>query len=152
MTIGEKLRQLREGAHVSRGELAQLTGVRENHIQKIETGWTSQPGYKTLGILLDAALQRRANHDEWVADDFQPYKGTDASAEVFQGKVARVRNEQDREMKLSELVPVKSRYKVLRGGSWKGDPFSTATYHRDYAWPNYASDFYGFRCASDLDK
>jgi iron(II)-dependent oxidoreductase len=41
---------------------------------------------------------------------------------------------------------------VLRGGSWKGDPFSTATYHRDYSWPNAASDFYGFRCASDVPK
>ena len=30
------------------------------------------------------------NVDEWVADDFLPYKGTDAAADVFQGKVARV--------------------------------------------------------------
>jgi formylglycine-generating enzyme required for sulfatase activity len=89
------------------------------------------------------------NVDEWVADNFEPYKGSDASSDTFQGKVARVRSESDRVMKLSDMVPVKGRYKVLRGGSWKGDPFSTATYHRDYAWPNYASDFYGFRCAMD---
>ena len=92
------------------------------------------------------------NVDEWVADDFAPYKGTDASPEVFKGKVARVQSEQDRQMKLSDLVTVNRQYKVLRGGSWKGDPFSTATYHRDYAWPNYASDFYGFRCAMDSEK
>ena len=55
-------------------------------------------------------------------------------------------------MKISDLVPVNKQYKVLRGGSWKGDPFSTATYHRDYALANYASDFYGFRCASDIAK
>lgn len=90
------------------------------------------------------------NVDEWVQDDFLPYKGTDAPADVFQGKVARVLDPQDRALKLSDMVPVKRAYKVLRGGSWKGDPFSTATYHRDYSWPNYASDFYGFRCASDL--
>jgi len=38
--------------------------------------------------------------------------------------------------------------RVMRGGSWKGDPFSTMTYHRNYSLPNMASDFYGFRCAS----
>jgi len=37
---------------------------------------------------------------------------------------------------------------VLRGGSWKGDPFSTSLYHRDFAYPDHAADFYGFRCAS----
>jgi iron(II)-dependent oxidoreductase len=92
------------------------------------------------------------NVDEWVEDDFLPYKGTDAEKEVFKGKVARVQSDQDRAMKLSEQVEVNRNYKVLRGGSWKGDPFSTATYHRDYSWPNYASDFYGFRCASSAKK
>jgi iron(II)-dependent oxidoreductase len=92
------------------------------------------------------------NVDEWVEDDFLPYKGTDAAADVFQGKVAKVMDAQDRAMKLSDMVPVNRQYKVLRGGSWKGDPFSTASYHRDYSWPNFASDFYGFRCASDVRK
>lgn len=90
------------------------------------------------------------NVNEWVQDDFLPYKGTDAEAEVFKGKIAKVQNEQDQAMKVADLVPVNKYYKVLRGGSWKGDPFSTATYHRDYSWPNYASDFYGFRCASSV--
>lgn len=92
------------------------------------------------------------NVDEWVEDDFLPYKGTDATADVFQGKVARVLSSEDSAMKISDMVPVNRQYKVLRGGSWKGDPFSTASYHRDYSWPNYASDFYGFRCASDSGK
>ena len=92
------------------------------------------------------------NVDEWVEDDFVPYKGTDAPAEIFQGKVAKMMNAEDRSMKLAELVPVNKQYKVLRGGSWKGDPFATATYHRDYSWPNSASDFYGFRCAADAEK
>jgi iron(II)-dependent oxidoreductase len=92
------------------------------------------------------------NVDEWVEDDFMPYEGTDATKEVFQGKIAKVQTDQDQALKLSELVAVNKQYKVLRGGSWKGDPFSTATYHRDYAWSNYASDFFGFRCAADLEK
>ncbi|HTN93742.1 MAG TPA: formylglycine-generating enzyme family protein [Gallionella sp.] len=104
------------------------------------------------GVSPYGAFDMAGNVDEWVEDDFLPYKGTDAPADVFQGKVARVLNAQDQAMKLSDMVPVNRLYKVLRGGSWKGDPFSTASYHRDYSWPNYASDFYGFRCASDPGK
>lgn len=92
------------------------------------------------------------NVDEWTASKFLPYKGTDASSDVFQGRVARVTSAEDQAMKISDMVRVNRHYKVLRGGSWKSDPFSTETYHRDYAWPNSASDFYGFRCASDLKK
>lgn len=92
------------------------------------------------------------NVDEWVADDFVPYPGTDADATVFKGKVAKVADAQDRAMKITDMVEVNKQYKVLRGGSWKGDPFATASYHRDYSWPNLASDFYGFRCASDIKK
>jgi gamma-glutamyl hercynylcysteine S-oxide synthase len=92
------------------------------------------------------------NVDEWTESDFAPYKGTDADAEVFKAKVAKVESAQDRAMKVSDMVPVNRLYKVLRGGSWKGDPFSTASYHRDYSLPNFASDFYGFRCASDVKK
>jgi len=104
------------------------------------------------GVSPYGVFDMAGNVDEWVEDDFMPYEGTDATKEVFQGKVAKAQDDQDRAMKLSELVPVNRQYKVLRGGSWKGDPFSTATYHRDYAWSNYASDFYGFRCASELEK
>lgn len=90
------------------------------------------------------------NVDEWTASDFVPYSGTDADAEIFKAKVAKVDSAEDRALKVADLVHVNRRYKVLRGGSWKGDPFSTATYHRDFALPNLASDFYGFRCASDV--
>jgi iron(II)-dependent oxidoreductase len=92
------------------------------------------------------------NVDEWIDDDFMPYSGTDASKDIFQAKIAKTQDDQDQAMKISDLVPINKQYKVLRGGSWKGDPFSTATYHRDYALANYASDFYGFRCAENIAK
>lgn len=95
------------------------------------------------------AFDMAGNVAEWVEDDFLPYEGSNASADLFQGKVARVVSAEDRAMKLSDQIPVKGHYKVLRGGSWKSDPFSTSAYHRSYAWPNYASDFFGFRCAQD---
>jgi gamma-glutamyl hercynylcysteine S-oxide synthase len=90
------------------------------------------------------------NVDEWTADDFAPYPGSDAPPDLFQGKIAVAASDSDKKMKVVDMVPVSAtgKYKVLRGGSWKGDPFSTAMYHRNPAWANYASDFYGFRCAS----
>lgn len=106
----------------------------------------------TNGVSPYGVFDMAGNVDEWVQDDFNPYKGTDATAEVFQGKVAKVLDAQDRALQISDMVPVNRQYKVLRGGSWKGDPFATATYHRDYSWSNFASDFYGFRCASSAGK
>jgi len=95
------------------------------------------------------AYDMAGNVSQWVEDDFLPYAGTDAPADIFQGKVSRSIGAEERAMRISEQIPVDRRYKVLRGGSWKSDPFSTATYHRSYGWANYASDFFGFRCASD---
>jgi iron(II)-dependent oxidoreductase len=95
-------------------------------------------------------MDMAGNVSEWTADDFTAYEGTDADAEVFQGKIAVANSPEDRSMKVADLKPVDGRYKVLRGGSWKSDPFSTAGYHRNFSWPNYASDFFGFRCAADI--
>ena len=97
-------------------------------------------------------LDMAGNVDEWTADDFAPYPGADVSDGIYQGKLPALTSEKDKAMKVVDMVPVnlKGKYKVLRGGSWKGDPFSTATYHRKPDWANYASDFYGFRCAADV--
>jgi len=89
------------------------------------------------------------NVSEWVADDFRPYAGSAAPAELFQGKIGVANTPADRAMQVVDLVPVQGFYKVLRGGSWKSDPFSTSTYHRNFSWPHYASDFFGFRCVTD---
>ncbi len=110
------------------------------------TGVTAYPNGASVYGVMDLA----GNVDEWTADEFQPYPGTDAPADLFQGKVGRASTAQDRAMKVVDLVPVQAHYKVLRGGSWKSDPFSTALYHRNFAFPNYASDFFGFRCAQDI--
>jgi formylglycine-generating enzyme required for sulfatase activity len=92
------------------------------------------------------------NVDEWTADDFLPYPGSDAPEELFKGKVSVVSSGEDRALKISDQKTVNHNYKVLRGGSWKGDPFSTSLFHRNYAFANHASDFYGFRCASDFKE
>ncbi len=95
-------------------------------------------------------MDMAGNVSEWIGEDFSPYEGSDAPADLFQGKIQVAQTAADRAMKVVDLVGVDASYKVLRGGSWKSDPFSTATYHRNYSWPHYASDFFGFRCASDV--
>jgi len=72
------------------------------------------------------------NVAEWTADELLPYDGSKATP--------------------AAQATLSSNYKVLRGGSWKGDPFSTSLYHRDFAFPNHATDFYGFRCASNVER
>jgi len=83
---------------------------------------------------------------EWVADVFAPYPGSKAADRIFEAKVI------DPDYSKGTAVDDKEQYRVMRGGSWKSDPFSTTTYHRNYSLPNYASDFYGFRCARDVGK
>jgi len=84
------------------------------------------------------------NVQQWVADLFVPYPGTKASDQIFEPRTLDP-NYQRGSDEQEKLI-----YRVMRGGSWKSDPLSTTTYHRNYALPNYASDFFGFRCAMDV--
>lgn len=112
-------------------------------------GSTTDVDHYKNGVSPYGVFDMAGNVEEWVQDDFLPYKGSHAPAEIFQGRLAEGQTPEDRDMKITEFVPIYNRhYKVLRGGSWKSDPFSTATYHRNYDWPNYMSDFFGFRCAT----
>lgn len=113
-------------------------------------GSTSNVDAHPRGASPYGVMDLSGNVNEWVADDFLPYPGTDAPKELFIGKVGRATSAKDKAMKVVDLVPVGMHYKVLRGGSWKSDPFSTALYHRNFALPNMASDFFGFRCAESV--
>ncbi len=89
-------------------------------------------------------MDMAGNVQEWTASVFVPYEGSDAPAEVFavHGRTPDYQPGPGED-------PKRLRYYVMRGGSWRSDPFSTKTYHRNYALPNQASDFFGFRCARD---
>ncbi len=87
------------------------------------------------------------NVDEWMADDFLPYPGSDAPQDLFYARSATLPHAGA--AAAGTAGEPNRYYKVLRGGSWKSDPFSTSLYHRDFALGNHTSDFYGFRCASD---
>jgi len=88
-------------------------------------------------------MDMAGNVQEWVADQFAPYPGASAPGEIFQARDVGSDYQRGSDEKERLL------YFVMRGGSWKSDPFSTYTYHRNFSLPNYASDFFGFRCASD---
>ncbi len=97
-------------------------------------------------------MEMAGNVSEWMVNDFAPYADSVASAELFQGKITLPQTALDRQLKVVDRKGVDAKYKVIRGGSWKSDPFSTTTYHRNYSWPHYASDFFGFRCVTDVSE
>ncbi len=101
------------------------------------------------GVSPYGVFDMAGNVSEWTASDFDPYEGSDAPRDLFVPKVmAESSDPSDRGRGLAEQVEVLGVYKVRRGGSWKSDPFSTSTYHRNYSMPHYASNFFGFRCAN----
>jgi gamma-glutamyl hercynylcysteine S-oxide synthase len=85
------------------------------------------------------AIDMAGNVSEWVKNDFKPYPGSTAPTSMFIAKASKTFGEAEH-------------YKAIRGGSWRSDPFSTATYHRNYAMRGDASDFIGFRCAYPATK
>jgi len=89
-------------------------------------------------------MDMAGNVQEWTATEFAPYPGANASSQVFHPKKLDATYSAGSE-DIERMV-----YFVMRGGSWKSDPFSAASYHRNYSMPNYASDFYGFRCAKEI--
>lgn len=116
------------------------------------TGRTSDVTEHPSGTSVYGVMDMSGNVSEWTADDFRPYPDSEAPPEHFEGKVAVPGAPVDDNVQIIDLVPVEGSYKVLRGGSWKSDPFSTAVYHRNYSWPHYASDFFGFRTAKSPDS
>jgi iron(II)-dependent oxidoreductase len=111
-----------------------------SEVTKYESGKSPYGAYDMAG-----------NVSEWTASEFAPYEGSSAPASLFTAKTLVANTPEDKAMKVGDLVEVKDRvFKVRRGGSWKSDPFSTSSYHRNYSMPHYASDFFGFRCAKDI--
>lgn len=103
------------------------------------------------GASVYGVVDMAGNVNEWTADNFMPYEGSTAPASLFKARRAEApRSGEGKATSMAEFKETEERYKVLRGGSWKSDPFSTATYHRNYAWPHFASDFFGFRCAQSM--
>ena len=105
--------------------------------------------YKT-GVSPYGLFDMAGNVQEWTSDDFQPYPGTEAPDKVFQVKAADIAAAKHNPRRpATDSDP--DHYKVMRGGSWRSDPFSTESYHRNYALPNQTANFYGFRTAQDAD-
>ena len=110
------------------------------------------PGMASIGghvrVVSGSGYDMAGNVSQWTASVFKPYQGTTATEEIFKPKVAVTGSAADNAMKVADFVSIDADYRVRRGGSWKSDPFSTSTFHRDFSLPHYASDFFGFRCAS----
>lgn len=113
-------------------------------------GSTTRVTAYAVGASPYGVMDMAGNVSQWTVDDFSPYQGSSAPQNLFKAKIGIAGSAEDRSLKVVDLVTTNAQYKTMRGGSWKSDPFSTATYHRNYSLPHYASDFYGFRCAQDI--
>jgi len=87
-------------------------------------------------------MDMAGNVSEWTFDVFGPYG-------VKEGELISFQPNADQFVDVGKENVEGVVYRVMRGGSWKSDPFSTESYHRNFSLPNMASDFYGFRCASN---
>ena len=85
-------------------------------------------------------MDMAGNVSEWVFNTLSKYPTADSHTILTPPEDQFTGMGQENIERLSKMI--------MRGGSWKSDPFSTMTYHRNYSLPNMASDFYGFRCAS----
>jgi iron(II)-dependent oxidoreductase len=113
------------------------------------------------GASVYGAYDLAGNVAEWMADDLLPYARSKVPRDPLRGKAAvaadaagaaDAADAADHPTGPAAAQAQGRYYKVLRGGSWKSDPFSTSLYHRDFAFGNHAADFLGFRCASDAAK
>lgn len=89
-------------------------------------------------------LDMAGNVFEWTGTPYHPYPGNTANkARFYSYRVDAT----------GSLHPVMGKtYYVLRGGSWKSDQYSARVTARNPTWPNYASDFFGFRLCMDVKR
>ncbi|MBF0282821.1 MAG: SUMF1/EgtB/PvdO family nonheme iron enzyme [Zetaproteobacteria bacterium] len=148
--VGQRLPSEAEWEHAARGDDERrwpwgsgMDSGRLNTYYQVRhtTPVTAYPNGASPYGVMDMA----GNVQEWIADVFSAYPGSKAVDAVFTAKVV------DENYKTVTEDVERVEFRVMRGGSWKSDPFSTTTYHRNYSLPNYASDFFGFRCASDAE-
>jgi len=104
-------------------------------------GHTTPVTQYPLGASTYGVMDMAGNVSEWTFDVFSPYS-------VRKGELVSFVPTADQFKDVGQENVEEVVYRVMRGGSWKSDPFSTESYHRNYSLPNMASDFYGFRCAS----
>jgi len=104
-------------------------------------GRTTSVRHYTHGASPYGVMDMAGNVSEWVFDVFGPY-------EVEKGGHLSFKPNLDQFTGAGSEGVERTIKRVMRGGSWKSDPFSTESYHRNYSLPNMASDFFGFRCAS----
>lgn len=120
-----------------------------------QVGSTTKVTDYPSGASPDGVMDMAGDVSDWVADNFLPYTGSNAPDDMFWAKALKKPKGSETTLvgaggNMVDFVNTDQRYKVLRGGSWKSDPFSTSTYHRNFSWPEFASAYFGFRCAQDV--
>lgn len=118
-----------------------------------QVGSTTEVTRYEAGASPYGVMDMAGNVSEWVADDFLPYPGTPAPDHMFYASMPTIPDTPAvRSLRVAEFISTTERYKVMRGGSWNSDPFTTSSFHRNFSLPNFASDFFGFRVVQDVNE
>jgi len=95
-------------------------------------------------------LDMSGNVWEWCGNDHYPYEGNTQPIQDYDANFYSLDFSTPGGIAVAEVHKAQGvRYKVLRGGSWKSSILSARVSQRNPTFPKYASDFMGFRCASD---
>lgn len=131
-----------EWAHAARGNLRGLFPWGDKPVDKQRANYSGS-GHGTTTAVGDypangyGLFDMAGNVWEFLADEWQPYSPGAQKSPVAGG---------DRFESGDAFLRVKSR-RVIRGGSYGGDPINLWTEYRDSHPPENAKDFVGFRCA-----
>lgn len=139
---GKRLPTEAEWAHASRGKLRGLFPWGDEPVDKQRANYGGS-GHGTTTAVGDypangyGLFDMAGNVWEFLADEWQPYSPGAQRNPVAGG---------DRFEAGDSFLRVKNR-RVIRGGSYGGDPINLWTEYRDSHPPENAKDFVGFRCA-----